>query len=247
MNSVITILGGNGFVGRKVIEKLLIRGSKSTKIYVISRSNKVNSNNYRYDDRVEFVKGNALHPEDFAHLIKKSTGVVHSIGTLLTLKPKDDPDSYYSLSYLTCQKIVDIIENESLKNKINFAYVSAGRGLIFPLSLIFSGYIDNKRAAEKLIFSKELRNINPTVFRPGVIKDAIDRPISVPIYHVANFYSMLEEKVYNKAFPGIGEKLNLPVEGTELADLATCIAKAVLGEIEGGKIYENKDMRKYSV
>jgi len=241
---VITVLGGNGYVGNRCI-KTLLRNIQDIKVYIVGRSSNSNlSLLYNHDKRVSAVKGDAMNPEGFKDVLLESTGIIHSIGTLIT----PDNNKYHQINketaLATAKYANDLLAsaaNQSRK-KINFVYLSAERGLPFPLSLKFNGYIESKREAEKeLLDESKFAHLNTIVLRPGFVKDNKDRAWSVPLYYGVNLVNFAEKNFLQKIVPGIGEKLQLPAKGIELETLAKYACAAAAGNL-GKHIYPNDEM-----
>jgi nucleoside-diphosphate-sugar epimerase len=240
MSKIISILGGNGYVGKRCIQTLL-NASKDVKIYSIGRSQKSNDS-YKFDsERVEFIKGDALNPDSFSHILEKSTGIINTIGKLLSVDEDKSPESYKQTNYESCIKTAQLANDlASPTNKKNYVYISAERGLGFPLSLFFSGYISSKRKAEEKIL-KDFPNLNPVILRPGLINDTKERPYLLPLYCTANLSNFFEKNVLDKLAPQIGEQLNLPAATIELETLSIYAAAGALGLLED-KIISNDHM-----
>ncbi len=160
MSHIITVLGGKGYIGSKCIS-LLLKHPNVRKIYSVSRSVKNNSGMNQFDDRVEFVSGDCLNPDSFKGKILESTGIIHSIGVLLS----NDTD-YQKINKQTCLRVAEIANEGKTNPKTNFVFVSAMRGLPFPLSLKYHGYIESKRECEKNLL-QSMNNLNTIILRPG--------------------------------------------------------------------------------
>jgi len=237
---VITLLGGNGYVGNRCI-KTLLHNIQDLKVYVVCRSN-ANLSLFNNDKRVSVIKGDALNPEGFKDVLLESTGIIHTIGTLIT----SDNNKYHKINketaLATAKLANDLIGSSNQSKKLNFVYVSAERGLTFPLSLKYGGYIESKRQAEnELLDSNKFANLNAIVLRPGFVKDNNDRVWSVPLYYGVNLVNFAEKNVLQKIMPGIGEKLQLPAKGIELETLAKYACAAATGRLEK-HIYSNDEM-----
>jgi nucleoside-diphosphate-sugar epimerase len=228
---VITILGGSGYVGSKCISTLL-KNVKDVKIYAVSRSGKVN---YQ-DERVEGVKGDCLYPATFEDVIKKSTGFIHAIGVLFT----NDNNKYQLMNKETCLRVAKIANDSNKTVKPNMVYVSASRGIPFPLSLKYHGYIDSKRECEKAL-KESYQNLNPIILRPGFVKST-EKWWTVPIYHSVGAAEIAERHLLNKLSPTFGEKLQLPSKGIELDVLANFACAGALGLLTPGETYDNDFM-----
>lgn len=238
MSKVVTVLGGSGYIGKHCIYKLL-KNSNAT-VFSVSRSGKIDMSNYDLTDlekeRLKIVKASALSKEDLKPVLSQSTGVIHSIGTLITFD-KNGPNSYDTLGRQTALVAAEVLKEN--KDITNFVYISAQRGLPFPLSILFGDYIKSKRKAESELL--EMKHLKTTVLQPGVVCDPKVRSWSVPLYHSVNLVNKVEKNVLNLILPGIGDKLNLPSSGTMLDMLANYAAKGSLGELNKNK-YSAEEM-----
>jgi nucleoside-diphosphate-sugar epimerase len=227
MMKTITIIGGSGYLGNRCI-KTLLNNSSNIKIYAISRNIELHKTT-TFDERVKFVRGDALNPENFKDFISKSDGIIHTVGKLLTCEPPSSDLSYDKVNYETAMKVANIA-NDS-KSKKSFVYISAERGLMFPLSLAFSGYIDSKRKAEAKLM-KEFPNLKTFILRPGLITDTKERPYLTPLSIAFDTFNYLEKNVLDKLIPNIGNKANLPAGSIELDTLAIYAAAGSLGKLD---------------
>ena len=192
MSKVITILGGNGYIGRRCINSVLDL-DENVKVNVISRSGTISSGKvYKFDTRVRFIKGDCLNPDSFSHIIQDSTGIIHSIGALLTTKPDNDPGSYNMMNKESCLRVANIANSVQGK-KINFVYISSAAGLPFPLSIPFGKYIITKRQTEEELI--KMKNLNTVLLRPGFVVDAKDRGFSIPLKFPVDGLNMLDNLV----------------------------------------------------
>ena len=229
MTKVITVLGGNGFIGSKCISTLL-KNIPDIKIYAVCRSGKLKYPDNKFDERVEVIKGDCLYPTTFEDQIKKSTGIIHSIGVLLT----NDTQKYHLMNKESCLRVAKIA-NES-KNKANFVYVSASRGIPFPLSIKYHGYIESKRECEKSLL-ESYPNLNPVILRPGFVKSN-EKWWTVAIYLSVNSAELAERHLLNKLSPTLGERMQLPSSGIELETLSNFACAGALGLLKNKEIYD---------
>lgn len=231
---IISVLGGNGYLGKRIVDKIL-ELEPNSKIYIICRSGRLESTNYNFDDRVQIIKGDCANPESFKEIISSSTGIIHSIGTLFSF----DANEYDRLNRQTCIEVAKIANNNI--HITNMVYISAERGIPFPLSLKFKPYIDTKRRCEDQLLN-EYTNLNTYILRPGFVKDARDRLWSLPLYYCVNFVNFIERMVLNRISKKIGEALELPAHGINLDIVAQYAASASLGRLGGKQIYSNDYM-----
>lgn len=238
MSKIVTVFGGTGFIGRRIIKKLL---EQTPNIKIYSISNNPGYHHLDQDKRTEYLKGNALQPEQFKDILEKSDAIVHSIGKLLT-----NNQEYMKINYETCIRIAEVANNNNYHNNDNlkkiFVYISAERGLSFPLNIPFSGYIESKRKAEKELISR-FKNIKPIILRPGMVYDAKERASLFPLYSMSNVINCAEKTFLDKILPNKGEKLGLPPAGIELEALASFAAAGALGKLKY-TVYSNDYMNK---
>jgi nucleoside-diphosphate-sugar epimerase len=236
MSKVITIIGGNGYVGKRCIETILTN-TRDVKIFSVSRH--VETNSLRtFNDRVEYIKGDALNPNSFSSILKQSSGIIHTIGKLISF----DDQSYEKINYEAAIRVAEVSNNlvEGDVRKKNFVFISAERGFIFPLSIPFGGYINYKRKAEEKLI-KDFSNLKLVILRPGLISDLKDRPYLLPLSYLTKVASCFEKNVLENISPRSGEKIGIPAASIELDTLALYAAAGALGKLDM-KIYPNDYM-----
>jgi hypothetical protein len=239
MNKTVSILGGTGYVGRRVIEELLKKGGSNIKIYSISRRG-ANVTNKIIDSHVEYIKGDGLDPSTFEDVIKSSTGIVHSVGVLISRKKPDENGSYNMVNKETCLRVANVANSFSTaENKKNLVYVSASRGMPFPLGVMFSGYYQAKLECEEQL--KKLENLNPVIVKAGFIKDFKDRLWSIPLSFGTDSMNIIDRKILRKINPSISDFLSLPDQSIQLDIVARYCAAGALGLITPGT-YMNEEM-----
>jgi nucleoside-diphosphate-sugar epimerase len=237
MSKIISIIGGSGYVGSRCIQTLLTH-CKDIKIYSISRSTELHKVQ-TYEDRVEYIRGDAMEPESFSPYLEKSTGIIHTIGKLISTSTDKD-DSYDKVNYESAMKVAKIADSLGTLAKKNFVFISAERGMMFPLSLAFSGYIDSKRKAEEKLLN-DFPNLNPVILRPGLINDSKERPYLLPLAYAFDLSNFLEKNVLNSIAPNLGDKLGLPAASIQLDTLCLYAAAGALGKLDM-RIYSNDYM-----
>ncbi|KAF8892539.1 hypothetical protein BD779DRAFT_1509560 [Infundibulicybe gibba] len=80
----ILVVGGNGFIGSAICKAALAKGMEVTSVSSSGRPyQSAKGHTPAWASRVDWQKGDALHPETFAHLLSSAEGVVHTLGTLL--------------------------------------------------------------------------------------------------------------------------------------------------------------------
>lgn len=238
MSKIISVIGGSGYVGKRCIQTLLSL-NKDIKIYAISRTIRTDQLNL-FNDRVELVKGDALNPESISPFLEKSSGVIHTVGKLISFEPSSSDSSYYKINYESAMKVAEICDKFSVNAQKNFVYFSADRGLMFPFSLIFKGYIENKRKAETRLLNDF--KINPTILRPGLITDSKDRPYLYPLSAAMEMSYFVEKNIIKKIIPNVENYVSLPPPSIELDTLCLYACAGALGKLKG-KIFSNDYMK----
>lgn len=245
-NKIITVLGGTGYVGKACVKKLLAYDSLC-RVNLISRSGKIDLDK-RFDkteiERINVVKADALNPTTFKNELLESDSIIHSIGALLTLKKPESEHSYDSKNRKTAVYAGELIEKEyNGDKKKNFIYISAQRGLPFPSSFLFGGYIQTKIQAENQLL--QLSKLNTYILRPGLITDPIERSWAIPLGYGASFINCAEKTVQKITGVNIGDSLQLPSIPTKLEKLSSIAAKCALGlSDENKKLYTAEDLDK---
>jgi len=239
MSQIISIIGGSGYVGSRITETLL-RSFKDIKIYSICRNIELH-NLKKYDDRVEIIKGDALKPEKFSSYLEKSTGIIHTIGKLISLDKPEEQGSYKNINYEPVIRVAKICNDFPSLKKKNFVYLSAERGFVFPLSLVFGGYIEYKRKAE-IELIKNFQNLNTVILRPGLITDTKERPYLAPISVSFDILNYIEKNLINNVAPNLGQTLELPSASIALDTLSIYAATGAIGKLND-TIYSNDYMK----
>ncbi|KAF4576786.1 hypothetical protein EYR36_004766 [Pleurotus pulmonarius] len=80
----ILVVGGNGFIGSAICKAALSRGMQVTSVSSSGRPYQTpKGHSPAWTSKVQWIKGDALHPDTFADILPEVNGVVHTLGTLL--------------------------------------------------------------------------------------------------------------------------------------------------------------------
>ncbi|KAG6814385.1 hypothetical protein H0H92_010971 [Tricholoma furcatifolium] len=80
----ILVVGGNGFIGSAICKAALAKGIQVTSVSSSGLPFRTaKGHEPAWVSKVDWQKGDALHPETFAHLFPQVDGVVHTLGTLI--------------------------------------------------------------------------------------------------------------------------------------------------------------------
>ena len=239
MSKTVSILGGTGYVGRRIIQEILLKGGNNVKIFSISRRGGDVPNKI-IDTRVEYIKGDGLKPSDFEDVIKSSDGIVHSVGVLFSFKKSEENGSYNMINKESCLRVANLANSfSSPTNKKNLVFISASKGMPFPLGYFFAGYYKSKLECEEEL--KKLENLNSVIIKAGFIKDYKDRLWSIPLAKGTDALNMLDKSFLHKIGPEVSNFLSLPDQSIELNTIARYSAAGALGMLEP-RVYMNDEM-----
>ena len=190
----ILLMGGNGFVGKALINELR---KKRIKVTYISRSQ-----NYSISkDEATWIQGDIFDIENIV-INEKYDIAIHLIGTIKNKK------LYSKLNTESVTQTIELCQKQNINKLI---YFSANGG--------FKQYIESKRNGEKLIVDSKL---NYLIVRPGLMYSK-ERLISyfnmLPIKFFSklgitffkNVYPLPVEKVARSVVKGIFDNTDSPI------------------------------------
>ena len=168
----ILLIGGNGFVGKALVNKLR---KKRIKVSYISRSQ-----NYSISkDEATWIKGDIFHIENIV-INEKYDIAIHLIGTIKNKK------LYSKLNTESVAQTIKLCQKQNINKLI---YFSANGG--------FKQYLESKRNGEKLVVDSKL---NYLIVRPGLMygKDRFSSYFNIlPI----KFFSKLGIPFFKNVYP----------------------------------------------
>lgn len=237
----ISVIGGSGYVGINVLKEAI---KLDWKVNSISRSGKPKNEIDNSLNNVNWVKGDALSPDQYTEILKESDAIIHTVGTLLdsTLFNKAKPGdlgSYEHLNLETAKSIgkkINEINNDSKKRKM--IYLSASKAPFF-----LERYITTKREAEKFLFG--LNNINCSILRPGYIINIEQRKALLPLKIAIDLQKATIGNVINllpKNFVTDCIRKTQLDDYVEMKYLSKAILACAFGEEFNQKILENEEI-----
>ena len=190
----ILLIGGNGFVGKALLNELR---KKRIKVTYISRSQ-----NYSISkDEATWIQGDIFDIENII-INEKYDIAIHLIGTIKNKK---------LYSKLNTESVVQTIELCQKHNINKLAYFSANGG--------FKQYLESKRNGEKLVVDSKL---NYLIIRPGLMygKERLTSyfnilpikffsKLGIPFFK--NVYPLPVEKVARSVVKGIFDNTDSPI------------------------------------
>ena len=173
----ILLIGGNGFVGKALINELR---KKRIKVTYISRSQ-----NYSISKEATWIQGNIFDSENIV-INEKYDIAIHLIGTIKNKK------LYSKLNTESVTQTIKLCQKQNINKLI---YFSANGG--------FKQYLESKRNGEKLVVDSKL---NYLIVRPGLMygKDRFSSYFNIlPI----KFFSKLDITFFKNVYPLPVEKV----------------------------------------
>lgn len=251
----ITVVGGNGFVGRKICEVGVRLGWNVTSL---SRSGKqpspVTHSDNIWISKVNWAKADLFDPASYKKYLQNQTAVVHSVGILFENQSykqtvnsnfnflndiqklgnmlkgsnpmeRESKDTYEAIQRDTAVILADNYLAEQTENP-TFVYISAE----MKPPLVPEGYLTSKREAEfELTCKKGLRTI---LMRPGFMYDE-----SEPFTN--------NRKLFSK-FVDLGYGIKSGVFGNSLEILNKLMKPSISTEKVALKVFEKLEDPKFS-
>lgn len=205
MNTInITIFGGSGFIGQKLIEELTNRGHDLTSI---SRHGKPTDLSSSWSEKVHWVRSDILNDTNWHKAVQQADWVIDTIGILFEHPRKGITYDRFILSPV--QLILDYLSTHN--PTAHFLFISANSAP-FPLR----NYMNAKLQAEQLIKASSLQYV---IIYPSLVVDK------------KRYFSVISAFGINllKAIPGI-RKLVHGYEPISRETLAAEIANVIEGE-----------------
>ncbi|KAJ7172420.1 mitochondrial protein [Mycena filopes] len=209
--SRLVVVGGNGFIGSAICRSALAHGMQVTSVSSSGRPYQTpKGHTPAWVAKVDWQKGDALHPESFARHLDGAAGVVHTLGILLedagykravrdgdapallralmggARNPLAPPKTTYELmnrdaALRVCEAFTaSAPPTEGPSNQRPFVFISAA-DVFRPW--IDARYIETKRDAEQGIeelISGASDRFRGVYLRPGLVYHAHQRPLTTP-------------------------------------------------------------------
>ncbi len=162
MNKRLVVTGGDGFVGRHVCRIAVAHGHQ---VVSISRSGRGDVQG-DWADKVEWISGNVLVPEEWRHHLEGADAVIHCVGIM-----REQPRKGQTYERVNADS-TEIVGWEAEHAGVSrFVFMSADT----PRQVVPNGFIEAKRRAER---SLRRSPINESILRPSFVYGA-DRPATV--------------------------------------------------------------------
>ncbi|CCH45895.1 hypothetical protein BN7_5482 [Wickerhamomyces ciferrii] len=192
--SKLVVLGGNGFLGRRICQAGINAGFQVTSLSRSGKPPKLTPlENKTWIEKVDWKSADIFQPNSYKDELKDAKSVIHSLGILLEnqnykssinsnssilnefsnfLKPsnpltKTSFNSYESINRDSAVLLAETFQETTTSSNPSFVYISADKG--FPG--LPKGYINSKREAEQELSS--LSNLRSIFIRPGFMFDEV--------------------------------------------------------------------------
>lgn len=159
-NKIITILGGSGFVGRHVVQRLARRGDL-LKIGCRDINHAMHLLPMGNPGQIRLIPTNVRDEASARQAIKGSDCVINLVGILF----EKNKQTFQSVHVEAAQRIARICKEEGVQNLVHLSALGAAKESS-------SNYAKTKAEAEEAIISKFP---DAVIFRPGLIYGAEDR------------------------------------------------------------------------
>ena len=234
---VLTVIGGNGFVGGAICRHASAMGAK---VYAISRSGAPKTQDV-WTSQINWIKGNAMNPDTYEDVLKETDALVHTLGVLLDssithFKRPGEPGTYEQINREAAKVIGKKLSD--LKNK-KMVYISGAQHPPF-----IPRYLTTKIEAEEFLFN--LPELRTTSLRPGFIHDSKIKSWTGPLHYgvdlYASVYGVLSSFIPNNEFIKVFAR-NFNVEHS--IDLDSVAVSAIISAFNpkyDGKILFRQDM-----
>jgi NADH dehydrogenase len=178
----ILVTGATGFVGREVVQELLIRGH-AVRALVRKGSEKRLRN---FDKRVEFFPGDCLHPETLAPAAAGCDAIIHLVGII-----REFPGRGVTFERVHVQATRNVVDAGLAAGVRRLLHMSALGARPEPADPY---HVTNFRADEYVMAS----GLTYTIFRPSVIYGPQDRSINLFVRQIQrlSFFPVIGDGQY---------------------------------------------------
>lgn len=193
----LVIFGGRGFVGSHVCKEALSTGMH---IMAISRGGTPPPTHEPWTKEVEWLKGNALEPQTYAHHLKGAAAVISCIGGF---------GNQEQMMKVNGTANIDVIRASKEAGVPRFVFVSATIPPVPGIGMVLGGYIKGKAAVEAAIM--EHYPDSGVYLRPSIIygNRVISQNLTLPLQYL---FKPIESGL--KMCPDEGRKfINVPFLG----------------------------------
>lgn len=221
----ILVTGGSGFLGRAIVDELLLADSPVSIGEIIVYDIKVLEG--ITDPRVQYIKGDVCYPDDIARACAGIDVVIHTAAIVDWGTRK--PEEVYHINYVGTQHVLDACKGNNVPMLLftsSLDTVITGRPLInIDESQPYPGkhlnmYCESKCLAEKLVIAENKASLKTMVLRPSDVWGEGDP------YHIPPLINMARNGFYVRI--GDGSARNQHVYVRNMASAHVLAVKALM-------------------
>lgn len=218
------VIGGNGFVGSAACAYAVAQGID---VYALCRSGQPTILG-PWNDKVKYIKGDAMDTSSYKSIVKDCKGVIHSLGVLLDTKffwKSEYKGSYEQVNRDSAFTAAELVKG----TESNFVYLSASRGMFFS-----PRYLSTKQDVE--FWLKTNQSIHSTVLQPGFMWREEDNPrrITASFINILNKSDALFDKAgWQKGKEALSPERALPVDVVGKAAVLSAMKPEFRGQTLG--------------
>ena len=153
----VCILGGTGFVGRTLANRLTRDGIR---IRILTRDREKHKDDLILLPTVDLIQADVYDPHQLQKYFCNCDAVINLVG-ILNEKGRDGKGFHKAHVELT-EKTIDACQKKSVKRLLHMSALNADPGAQ-------SHYLQTRGMAEKLVLEADSQSMRTTVFRPSVI------------------------------------------------------------------------------
>ena len=213
----ILVTGGTGFVGRHIIETLLIKGHE---VVTLARNTEKAQRFISRD--VVVVKGDVLDKESVKKAFPRIDAVIHIVGIIVEARGEG---TFRQIHFEGTKNVVDAAIEAGVKRYVHMSALGAEKDAL-------SEYHKTKFMAEEYVISSGL---DYTIFKPSVIHGRGDAFVNM-------YAGMMKLSPF---IPVIGDG-TIKMQPVYVKDVAKMFCMAVLNDKHIGKVYEAGGPQKLS-
>jgi uncharacterized protein YbjT (DUF2867 family) len=178
----VLVTGATGFVGREVVQELLIRGHEVRALVRKPSAKKLRN----VDKRVEIFPGDCLHPETLAPAVAGCTAVIHLVGIIREFPGRGV--TFERVHVEATQNVVDAGLAAGVRRLVHMSALGARPEPADPY------HVTNFRADEYVMAS----GLTYTIFRPSVIYGPKDQSINLFVRQIQrlSFFPIIGDGQY---------------------------------------------------
>ncbi len=179
-NDTVLVVGGAGYIGSIVVEKLLQRGFSVRLLDSLVYGDQSIAPLLQHP-KLQFVSGDCRNIQDVVGAMNKATAVIHLAAIVGDPACAEDNENAYQINYAATRMLVEIAKGAGIQRFIfasSCSVYGASENLMDEKSetLPISLYAETKLQSEKVLLEAASRNFHPTILRFATVFGLAPRP-----------------------------------------------------------------------